>query len=112
MLHGNIYPKERVSLALSNFFRTDNLTALREMALRFLADETDEELLENLRRQEADVVWEHSERVMAAVSPVPGTDALIRRAARMASRLKGELDVLHVAASDGTRSGRRRDAEK
>jgi two-component system sensor histidine kinase KdpD len=112
MMHGNIYPKERVTRALSNFFRTDNLTALRELALRFLADETDEDLLEHLRQHESDVVWETCERVMVAVSPVPGTDALIRRAARMASRLKGELDVLHVAASDGTRSGGRRDAEK
>src|SRR6185437_8191019 len=40
MLHGNIYPMERVPQALTNFFRTDNLTALRELALRFLADET------------------------------------------------------------------------
>ena len=81
MVHGNIYPKERAAKALSNFFRTDNLTALRELALRFLADETDEELLEHLRRHESDVVWETCERVMVAVSPVPGTDALIRRAA-------------------------------
>jgi len=112
MLHGNIYPKERVTLALSNFFRTDNLTALRELALRFLADETDEELLEHLRRHESDVVWETCERVMVAVSPAPGTDALVRRAARMAARLKGELDVLHVASSDATRRGDRRSTEK
>jgi len=50
MLHGNIYPKERASLALINFFRTDNLIALRELALRFLADEADDDLLEHLRR--------------------------------------------------------------
>jgi two-component system, OmpR family, sensor histidine kinase KdpD len=112
MLHGNIYPKERVTRALSNFFRTDNLTALRELALRFLADETDEELLEHLRRHESDVVWETCERVMVAVSLVPGTDALIRRAARMASRLKGELDVLYVGASDATRPGDHRSVEK
>ena len=112
MLHGNIYPKERVTRALSNFFRTDNLTALRELALRFLADETDEELLEHLRRHESDVVWETCERVMVAVDAAPGTDALLRRAARMALRLKGELDVLHVAASDATRPGDRRSAEK
>jgi len=112
MLHGNIYPQERVTRALANFFRTDNLTALREMALRFLADETDEELLEHLRRHESDVVWETCERVMVAVSPAPGTDALVRRAARMASRLKGDLDVLYVAASDATRPGDRRSAEK
>ena len=112
MLHGNIYPKERVSLALSNFFRIDNLTALRELALRFLADETDEDLLEHLRRHDSKVVWETCERVMVAVTAVPGTDGLLRRAARMATRLKAELDVVHVASSDPTRPGDRRSAEK
>jgi two-component system, OmpR family, sensor histidine kinase KdpD len=112
MVHGNIYPQERAAKALTNFFRTDNLTALRELALRFLADETDEELLEHLRRHESDVVWETCERVMVAVSPVPGTDALVRRAARMAARLKGDLDVVHVDASDGTRPGDGQAVEK
>jgi two-component system, OmpR family, sensor histidine kinase KdpD len=112
MLHGNIYPKDRAAKALSNFFRTDNLIALRELALRFLADETDEELLEHLRRHESDVVWETCERVVVAVSPAPGTDALMRRAARMAARLKGELDVLYVATSDATRPGDRKAVEK
>jgi two-component system, OmpR family, sensor histidine kinase KdpD len=112
MLHGNIYPKERVTLALSKFFRTDNLIALRELALRFLADETDEELLEHLRRHETDAVWETCERVMVAVTAAPGTDALIRRAARMAARFKSELDVLHIAVSDATRPGDRQSAEK
>ena len=112
MLHGNIYPQERATVALNNFFRTDNLTALRELALRFLADEIDEELLEHLRRHESDVVWETCERVMVAVDAAPGTDALLRRAARMAARLKGELDILHVATSDATRPGDRRSTEK
>ncbi len=112
MLHGNIYPKERASLALANFFRTDNLIALRELALRFLADETDEELLEHLRRHESPVVWETCERIMVAVTTVPGTDGLLRRAARMATRLKGELDVLHVTVSDATRPGDHRSVEK
>jgi two-component system, OmpR family, sensor histidine kinase KdpD len=102
MLHGNIYPKERASLALINFFRTDNLIALRELALRFLADEADDDLLEHLRRHEAPGVWETCERIMVAVTTVPGTDGLLRRAARMASRLKGELDVVHVTAGDAT----------
>jgi two-component system, OmpR family, sensor histidine kinase KdpD len=112
MLHGNIYPKVKVSQALANFFRTDNLIALRELALRFLADETDEELLEHLRRHESDVVWETCERVMVAVTTAPGTDALLRRAARMAARLKGDLDVVHVAASDATRPADRPAVEK
>jgi two-component system, OmpR family, sensor histidine kinase KdpD len=105
MLHGNIYPKAKVSRALNNFFRTDNLIALRELALRFLADETDEELLEHLRRHEAEGLWETCERLMVAVTGAPGTDALLRRAARMATRLKGELDVVHVTPTDGTQPG-------
>jgi two-component system, OmpR family, sensor histidine kinase KdpD len=112
MLHGNIYPKERASLALTNFFRTDNLIALRELALRFLADETDEELLKHLRQRESNRVWETCERVTVAVTGAPGTDGLVRRAARMASRLKAELDVLHVAASDATRPGDHKPIEK
>ena len=89
MLHGNIYPKERASRALASFFRTDNLIALRELALRFLADETDEELLEHLRRHESGVVWETCERIMVAVTTVPGTDGLLRRAARVAAPAQG-----------------------
>jgi two-component system, OmpR family, sensor histidine kinase KdpD len=96
MLHGNIYPKEKVPQALAHFFRTDNLIALRELALRFVADESDEELLEHLRRHQPQVLWETTERIMAAVTAAPGTDVLLRRAARIASRAKAELDVVHV----------------
>jgi two-component system, OmpR family, sensor histidine kinase KdpD len=108
MVHGNIYPKERVPQALNNFFRTDNLIALRELALRFLADETDDELLEHLRRRDSPGVWETCERILVAVTPAPGTEGLMRRAARIASRSKADLDVIHVTAADtGLRSERR-----
>jgi len=100
MLHGNIYPKEKVQQALTHFFRTDNLIALRELALRFVADESDEELLEHLRRRRSQVLWETTERIMAAVSGAAGNDVLLRRAARIAFRVKGELDVVHVVAGD------------
>src|SRR3984957_1183079 len=103
MLHGNIYPKEKVPQALTHFFRPDNLIALRELALRFLADETEEDLLEHLRRHQAKSVWETAERIMVAVTTAPGTDMLLRRAARIAARVKGELDVVHVIAVDGSR---------
>jgi two-component system sensor histidine kinase KdpD len=102
MLHGNIYPKEKIPQALTHFFRTDNLIALRELALRFVADESDEELLEHLRRHQPSVVWETTERIMVAVSGAPGTDVLLRRAARIALRVTGELDVVHVTVSDAT----------
>ena len=101
MLHGNIYPKAKVPQALTHFFRTDNLIALRELALRFLADETEEELLEHLQTRRAQTVWETSERILVAVTAAPGTDAIVRRAARMAARVKADLKVLHVIAGDG-----------
>ena len=100
MLHGNIYPKQKVPQALTHFFRTDNLIALRELALRFVADESDEELLEHLRRHQPQVLWETTERIMAAVTAAPGTDVLLRRAARIASRVNGELNVVHVIVGD------------
>jgi two-component system, OmpR family, sensor histidine kinase KdpD len=102
MVHGNIYPKERVSQALTHFFRTDNLIALRELALRFLADQTDEELLEYLRQHEAQTVWETAERILVAVTAEPGNDGLLRRAARIAARTKADLDVVHVVAGDAS----------
>jgi len=104
MLHGNIYPAAKVPQALSNFFRTDNLIALRELALRFLADETEDELLEHLARYQTEVLWETSERILVAVITTPGTDAIIRRASRMAARIKADLHAVHVHMSDSGRS--------
>lgn len=100
MLHGNIYASEKVPYALTHFFQTDNLIALRELALRFLADESEEELLEHLLRHSEQRLWETRERILVAVTGAPGTDVLLRRAARMASRAKGELNVVHVTSSD------------
>jgi len=100
MLHGNIYPREKVPQALTHFFRTGNLIALRELALRFVADESDETLLEHLQQHQPQIPWETTERIMAAVTAKPGTDVLLRRAARIASRVKAELDVVHVIIGD------------
>ena len=100
MLHGNIYPKEKVPQALTHFFRTDNLIAVRELALRFVADESDETLLEHLQQHKPQIPWETTERIMAAVTAKPGTDVLLRRAARIASRVRAELNVVHVIIGD------------
>jgi two-component system, OmpR family, sensor histidine kinase KdpD len=100
LLHGNIRPPEDVSEALAGPFRTDNLMALREFALRFLADETDQELLNHVRWRHSDDAWETSERILVAVTTAPGTDAIVRRASRIASRTKADLQVLHVIVDD------------
>ncbi len=103
MLHGNIYPPPKVHAALSGFFRMENLVALRELSLRFVADETEEELLEFLRSRGPSAssdVWDTAERILVAVTGAPGNDTVIRRAARMAARMKGDLLVLHVVTGD------------
>src|SRR5580692_1359561 len=105
MLHGNIYPQDKVPQALAHFFRTDNLIALRELALRFVADQSDEELLRHLQQHQPQIPWETTERIMVAVSAAPGTDATLRRAARVALRCKADLEVVHVVAGGTGLSG-------
>ncbi len=100
MLHGNIYPSDKVPGALTGFFKTENLVALRELALRFVADETEEELLGYLRNQRPGAFWDTSERIMVAVTGAPGSDGVVRRAARIAQRTKGDLLVVHVTSEE------------
>ena len=107
MLHGNIYPADKVPQALTHFFRTENLVALRELALRFLADETEEDLLRYLRRHGVTDLWETTERVMVGVTGAPGSDGVMRRAARIAQRVKAELDVVHIVSADAGRPHKR-----
>jgi two-component system sensor histidine kinase KdpD len=112
MLHGNIYPGDKVQQALNNFFRIDNLSALRELALRFVADETEEELLSYLMRSHPDVAWETTERILVGVTEAPGTEAVIRRAAMISSRLKAELHVVNVRTSDAPIANRKERMEQ
>ena len=101
MLHGNIYPEQKVPSALNGFFRAENLVALRELSLRFVADETEEELLEFLRSKgAAGELWETTERIMVAVTGAPGNASVIRRAARIAARVKADLIAVHVMSGD------------
>ncbi|NHC44415.1 sensor histidine kinase KdpD [Motilibacter sp. K478] len=102
MAHGNIYPAERVDAALSNYFRPSNLTALRELALLWLAEKVDE----GLQKLRADLgvseTWETRERVVVALSGGPEGETLLRRAARIADRSSGaDLRAVYVARSDG-----------
>lgn len=101
MLHGNIYPEAKVPAALSGFFRAENLVALRELSLRFVADGAEEELLEYLRSKgTGGEVWETTERIMVAVTGAPGNASVVRRAARIATRVKGDLIAVHVVSDE------------
>lgn len=105
MAHGNIYPADRVDAALSNYFRPGNLGALRELALLWVAGRVEESLADYLNDHGITDVWETRERVVVGITSAPGGDRLIRRAARMAGRVGGDLIGVHVAVGDGLSFG-------
>ncbi len=101
LAHGNVYPPERIDAALANYFRTGNLTALRELTLLWVADRVDEELSAYRERHGIAGQWETKERVVVSLTGSSGSAVLIRRAARMAMRTKAELVGVHVRTDDG-----------
>ncbi len=102
MAHGNVYAPEKVDAALSNYFRVGNLTALRELALLWVADRVEEGLLKYRADHDIGPTWEARERVVVALTGGPEGETLIRRAARIAGRtVGGDLLALHVTKSDG-----------
>ncbi|GAA1854686.1 DUF4118 domain-containing protein [Microlunatus capsulatus] len=102
MAHGNIYPAEKVEHALTHYFREGNLAALRELALLWLADRVDEGLDRYRSAHGIDATWATRERVVVAVSGLEESTALLRRAARIASRSTGgEWMAVYVTRRDG-----------
>ncbi len=101
MAHGNVYGPEKIDAALSNYFRAGNLTALRELALLWLADKVDDAVEEYRERHGISTQWETRERVVVALTGAPGGEQVIRRASRIAQRARGELLGVHVQRDDG-----------
>jgi len=99
--HGNVYTSERIDAALSNYFRRGNLTALRELALLWLADQVDTALAKYRAENKITDMWEARERVVVAVTGGPESETLVRRASRIASKSSAELMVVHVIRGDG-----------
>ncbi|WP_216208946.1 sensor histidine kinase [Amycolatopsis aidingensis] len=101
LAHGNVYAAEKVDAALSNYFQPGNLTALRELALLWVADQVETALQRHRAQQRITETWETRERVVAAITGGPESETLIRRASRIAARAGAELLVLHVLRGDG-----------
>jgi two-component system sensor histidine kinase KdpD len=106
---GRVYPLERIDAALNNFFRVENLSALRETALRQVAEnvearrtEVDDPVGTREERVDAGVAQAVGERLLALVEPYPGAQRLVRRAWRSAQRLSAPLDLLWVARPGGS----------
>ncbi len=102
LTEGVVYPAARVDAALSNYFRLGNLTALRELALLWLADEVDSALQSYRAEKGIANKWEARERVVVALTGGPEGETLLRRGARIAARSSGgQLFAVHVTATDG-----------
>ncbi|MBA8925971.1 two-component system sensor histidine kinase KdpD [Kutzneria viridogrisea] len=101
LAHGNVYPARKIDAALGNYFRVGNLTALRELALLWVADQVDVALQRYRSEQQITETWETRERVVVSVTGGPESETLVRRARRIATRAGAELLVLHVLRGDG-----------
>lgn len=102
MAHGNVYRPEKVDAALANYFRVGNLSALRELALLWLAEKVDAGLEGYRATHGITEQWPTRERVVVALSGGPEGEALLRRGARIASRLAGGLLLaVLVSRTDG-----------
>ncbi|MFF2430488.1 ATP-binding protein [Streptomyces mirabilis] len=105
MAHGNIYKSDKVDAALSNYFRPGNLTALRELALLWVADRVDEYLTEYRSEHRVSKIWGSRERIVVGLTGGPEGRTLIRRAARLAEKgAGGEVMAVYIARSDGLTS--------
>lgn len=108
---GKIYPPATVANALQNFFRKGNITALRELALRAVADDTDERLEDYMDDHDIVGPWPTHDRILVALTPSPNGSRLIRRGYRRARRLKAALTVVTVLPN-GLASLDQKDADR
>ena len=95
---GKIYIPEQAKLALQQFFRQGNISALREMSLRFTAQRVDKDLSEYMEDHRIKGPWPASGRVMVCLSGSPFSAQLIRAANRLATGLRSEWIAVHIEA--------------
>jgi two-component system sensor histidine kinase KdpD len=98
MIRGDVYTNEKVDQALKNFFRRGNLIALRELALRQVAEKVDKSLESYMEQKDIQENWAVRERIAVCISANPRSQYLIARAARMARRIDAELYAVYVDA--------------
>ncbi|HXO89034.1 MAG TPA: universal stress protein [Candidatus Acidoferrales bacterium] len=104
MKRGDVYNQNKVEQSLKNFFRRGNLIALRELALRQVAEQVDRSLSSYMDEKEIQENWAVRERLAVCISSNPRAQYLLARAARMARRMDAELYALHVDTGNGTDS--------
>jgi two-component system sensor histidine kinase KdpD len=101
MKRGDVYSTEKVERSLKNFFRRGNLIALRELALRQVAEQVDRSLETYMEDEDIRKNWGVRERMAICISGNPAGQYLVARGARMARRMDAELYVVHVEREIG-----------
>ena len=96
MRHGNIYPPDRIGPALNNFFREGNLTALRELALRRVAEKTELQLQQYMTEHGISKLWPATEHVLVGFDARPHTRQVIRDAWRLSHGLHADLIAVYI----------------
>ncbi|HKD64710.1 MAG TPA: universal stress protein [Candidatus Acidoferrales bacterium] len=104
MKRGDVYNRDKVEQALKNFFRRGNLIALRELALRQVAEQVDRSLESYMVEKDIRESWAVRERIAVLISPNPKAQYLVARAARMARRMDADLYAVHIDIDHGTSS--------
>ena len=105
MRRGDVYSTQKVDQALKNFFRRGNLIALRELALRQVAEQVDRSLETYMVQKDIRDPWPVRERIAVCFSSNPRAQYLIARAARMARRMDAELYAVYVDLGQDTAAG-------
>jgi two-component system sensor histidine kinase KdpD len=93
---GKVHVPHEATRALAHFFSKSNLSALREMALRRAAQAADEQMLDDLQAHALAGTWAAGERVLVAVSELPGADGLVRATKRLADALRAPWTAVHI----------------
>lgn len=96
MADGKVYLGERAQWAVQNFFRESNLTALREMALRLVAEHVDRDLRDIMSEEKIAGPWKSGDRLLVAVSASPYSERLIRYTRRLASSMEASWIVANI----------------
>ncbi|WP_292377887.1 DUF4118 domain-containing protein [Methanosarcina sp. UBA289] len=93
---GKVYVKDMAEAAVQRFFRTGNLLALRQLALRYMAEYTDKRMIDYMRTRAIPGPWPAAERLLACIRPGPTAEHMVRAASRLAARFDADFIVFSV----------------
>jgi len=97
---GKVYVKDMAEAAVQSFFRIGNLLALRQLALRYMAESTDKKMIGYMRTRAIPGPWPAAERLLVCIRPGPTAEHMVRAAYRLATRFDADLIVFSVDVND------------